>query len=143
MRLKGHFSARNTGKALASLGFAVGINEGKGRGDFEVVWSGGPGDFALARVDGGISLRVDEGQLEDVQPGVGRVFGLLSLPALRRRLSLDFSDLVKEGFAFDRMEGHFTLDGGNAYTTTSTSRAPRRASRWRAAPAWWPGTTTR
>ncbi|MDD3449408.1 MAG: YhdP family protein [Gammaproteobacteria bacterium] len=124
MRLKGRLSARNTGKALASLGFAVGINEGKGRGDFEVVWSGGPGDFALARVDGEITLRVDEGQLEDVQPGVGRVFGLLSLPALRRRLSLDFSDLVKEGFAFDRMEGHFTLDAGNAYTNDFYIKGP-------------------
>jgi uncharacterized protein YhdP len=41
---------------------------------------------------------------------------LFSLNSLQRRLSLDFRDVVKEGFTFDKMEGHFVLMDGDAFT---------------------------
>lgn len=42
--------------------------------------------------------------------------GLLSFQALPRRLSLDFSDLFQKGFAFDRIEGNFVIENGQAET---------------------------
>jgi len=38
-----------------------------------------------------------------VQPGAGRLLGLLSLQSLPRRLTLDFRDLFSNGFAFDKI----------------------------------------
>jgi uncharacterized protein YhdP len=39
-------------------------------------------------------------------------------------LSLDFSDLFSKGFAFDRIEGNFVLDNGNAYTNDLVINGP-------------------
>jgi uncharacterized protein YhdP len=40
----------------------------------------------------------------------------LSLHALGKRLSLDFSDLFAKGLEFDQIEGRFHISHGNAYT---------------------------
>ena len=36
-----------------------------------------------------MQVRLSDGQLEEVEPGAGRVFGLMSIVALPRRLSFD------------------------------------------------------
>ena len=51
-----------------------------------------------------------------LKPGAGRVLGLTSVAALRRRLALDFSDMTDKGLAFDTVRGDFDLREGNAYT---------------------------
>jgi len=79
-------------------------------------WPGTPAEFELARLGGSLRLSLTKGALLDIEPGGGRLFGLLSLQALPRRLSLDFKDLFAEGLAFDRIEGTFELDDGDAYT---------------------------
>ena len=57
----------------------------------------------LERINGLVDFRADDGRLTDVEPGgAGRVFGLLSVQALPRRLRLDFSDMFREGFGYDR-----------------------------------------
>jgi uncharacterized protein YhdP len=52
------------------------------------------------------------------------VFGLISLTALPRRLSLDFRDIFQKGFGFDAITGHFELRGGSAYTDDLTLTGP-------------------
>jgi uncharacterized protein YhdP len=56
-------------------------------------------------------------------PAVGRLFGLLSIQALPKRLLLDFNDLFSKGTGFDQISGNFELDGGNAYTNNLTMRS--------------------
>ena len=43
---------------------------------------------------------------------MGRLFGLLTLQSLPRRLSLDFRDLFSEGFAFDKISATAKIDSG-------------------------------
>ena len=58
-----------------------------------------------------------EGRLLDVDPGGGgRVLGLLSLAEIPRRLTLDFSDFFKKGFAFNTVRGDFNFVDGVART---------------------------
>ena len=57
-----------------------------------------------------------------MEPGAGRVFGLMSLTHLPRRLALDFNDLTGEGLAFDTLSGTFRLTDGDAYTDNVTLR---------------------
>jgi len=52
----------------------------------------------------------------EVEPGVGRVLGLLNLGALRRRLDLDFNDLFGSGYAFEKISGRFDIAQGSATT---------------------------
>ena len=70
----------------------------------------------MGRASGTVHIEIDDGQVLDLQPGAGRMLGLLSVAALPRRLSLDFSDLTDKGLAFDSVRGDFELKQGNAYT---------------------------
>jgi len=79
-------------------------------------WPGAPSDFALATLSGSIYGKLTDGVLREVEPGIGRVFSLVNLRQLGRRLTLDFSDLFGRGMQFDAITGNFTLDRGDAYT---------------------------
>ncbi|MDZ7735832.1 MAG: YhdP family protein [Gammaproteobacteria bacterium] len=87
-------------------------------------WPGNPIDFRLANMNGTLELNVVKGRFLDIEPKAGRLFGLLSIQALPRRLSLDFSDLFNKGFAFDRIHGNFTIEDGHAYTNDLTMDGP-------------------
>jgi uncharacterized protein YhdP len=92
--------------------------------DFDVSWPGGPREDVLAVLDGQIGVRFGSGQLDDVEPGAGRVFGLMSIVALPRRLSLDFRDVFAKGFGFDEISGHFRIERGQTYTCDLTLKGP-------------------
>ena len=87
-------------------------------------WPDTPMRFALEKMDGRLEMAIGKGQFLDIDPSLGRVFGLLSLQALPRRLTLDFSDLFNEGFAFDNIQGGFSLQQGHAYTNNLRMRGP-------------------
>ena len=100
------------------------IENGKTDINIEAAWSGTPMDFQLENLNGAMSLIIDKGQILNINPKAGRLFGLLSLQSLPRRLSLDFSDLFGEGLSFDRIDGSFTLENGNAYTNNLLMNGP-------------------
>ena len=113
------------GKVLGTFGFAAAaIEDGRARLDIEASWPGMPSEFKLASLTGTLGLHVEQGRLLSVEPGSGRLFGLLSLQELPRRLSFDFNDLFAKGFAFDRIEGWFKLEQGNAYTNSLYMEGP-------------------
>jgi uncharacterized protein (TIGR02099 family) len=93
------------------------VTGGDIHGSLRASWPGTPWAFRPAVLDGKLYLVIKDGQLLNVKPGAGRVFGLVSLHTLPRRLLLDFSDVFKKGYAFDRIEGHFVLTEGDAYTS--------------------------
>ena len=90
----------------------------------DLTWPGAPNATVFERLNGTIKVDVQEGQLLNIQPGAGRVFGLLSITTLPRRLSLDFSDLTDKGFAFDSIHGDFSLENGDAYTQNLLLKGP-------------------
>ncbi|HSR63048.1 MAG TPA: YhdP family protein, partial [Gammaproteobacteria bacterium] len=100
------------------------IKDGATTLTLDAKWNGSPGDFSLANMDGTLLMDIEKGQFLDIEPAAGRLFGLLSLQTLPRRLSLDFSDLFSEGLTFDRIEGDFTIQSGNAYTNNLTLTGP-------------------
>lgn len=108
--------SKNIGAALARLGYGGTLSKGEGSFDIVARWNGPPTAFALERLDGDLAMNIKNGRLLDVDPGAGRIFGLISLQALPRRLSLDFSDIFKKGFTFDSIEGNFKIKEGQART---------------------------
>lgn len=87
-------------------------------------WDGLPMDFSLATLSGSMNMEINKGQLLDVKPNVGRLFGLLSIQTLPRRLSLDFTDLFSKGLVFDQISGGFDIEAGNAYTNNLSMAGP-------------------
>lgn len=87
-------------------------------------WPGGLDEDVLGRASGSLELQVNEGQLLNVQPGAGRVLGLLSVAALPRRLGLDFRDITDKGLAFDNIHADFVVQNGDARTQNLLLRGP-------------------
>jgi len=106
------------------LNYQPGITGDSLRIDFDLRWPGPPREDFLEHVGGRVSLDIGSGQLDDVEPGAGRVFGLMSIVALPRRLSLDFTDVFEKGFGFDRIKGSFRIDDGQAYTCDLSLEGP-------------------
>lgn len=116
--------AKDLGRMLDAFGFAGLIAGGDTHATIDASWPGPPSTFELARLDGTLKVEVGEGRILDVEPGAGRIFGLLSLTEIPRRLSLDFSDFFRSGLAFNAITGAFRLQDGNAYTDDLTIRSP-------------------
>lgn len=118
------FSSRDAGSMLEALGFSRLLESGGAHGKLALGWPGAPGDFDWGRADGRLEFSVGQGRLLEVEPGAGRLFGLLNLTEIPRRLALDFSDFFKSGFAFNQMTGSFRIERGNAITDDFKSTAP-------------------
>ena len=87
-------------------------------------FGGAPTVDALSEAVGQVQLSLDKGQVVGLNPGAGRVLGLTSVAALRRRLALDFSDMTDKGLAFDTVRGDFDLREGSAYTENLLVKGP-------------------
>ncbi len=110
---------------LQTFGYNVAaVRKGRTELDIDAGWAGTPMAFSWANLNGTLHMQVHKGQLLDIEPKAGRLFGLLSFQSLPRRLSLDFSDLFGKGMAFDRIEGTFDITDGNAFTNDLHLRGP-------------------
>jgi len=92
--------------------------------DLELGWSGGPRKDFMGALNGTMGVNIGAGKLVELDPGAGRVFGLMSITALPRRLSLDFSDVFDSGFGFDQIAGDFRILNGDAFTCNLTLTGP-------------------
>lgn len=115
--ISGQLRSNMLSRLLNKLGYESGFDAGRSRSTASLNWSGNPLQFDLHNLSGKLKTTIRDGQLQDVSPGAGRVFGLLSLQSLPRRLTLDFSDVFNKGLSFDKIRGNFVLDLGDAYTT--------------------------
>jgi uncharacterized protein YhdP len=109
---------------LARLDFAQGIS-GESMGVVvDLSWAGGPRASFLDVLDGKVQMRLENGALEEVEPGAGRMLGLVSFVALPRRLSLDFRDVFNRGFRYDSIAGNFNIQSGIASTCDMSLEGP-------------------
>ncbi|MBT7308907.1 MAG: TIGR02099 family protein [Gammaproteobacteria bacterium] len=104
------------GKILSLFGYSGEIDRGDASIHIKAEWPDRPTGFSLNHMKGELEVSVEKGQLRDVDQGIGRVFGLLGIHTLVRRLTLDFSDITDEGFPFDAIHGTFSVENGDAHT---------------------------
>lgn len=116
-QFEGTINSADIQTALVDLGYQnQGITSESTAIKFDLFWPDSPNDFDLAQVEGSLDFHLGKGQLLEVDPGVGRLLGLLDLQAIPQRLRLDFSDLINAGLSFDKINGNFFIKNGNAYT---------------------------
>ena len=113
-RLRADVASDDFGALLGGFGMGGRLDGGKGTARFDAGWPGSPAAFRLETLDGSLVLDARDGRLLQVEPGAGRVLGLLSLAELPRRLTLDFRDFFSKGFAFNRIGGTLRFNAGMA-----------------------------
>ncbi len=118
------FAADNLGDMLGAFGFEGLLAGGKVRAKLDASWPGAPSAMDLANMEGKLSINITDGRMPEVTPGVARLFGLMSVLDLPRRLSFNFGDVFGKGLAFDAIAGDFKLSDGNAHTDNLQIRSP-------------------
>ena len=89
-----------------------------------LLWAGAPFAFALENIKGEGHVSLGKGSLTAVEPGIGRLLGLLDVSRLSSRLAMDFHDMTDKGVSFDTISGHFQLDQGVLSTQDTLIKAP-------------------
>lgn len=123
-RLDARLSGEDWGGALAAAGLSRALVGGEGEGRMDLFWPGPLYAPRLVLLGGTMELDLEDGRLADVEPGAGRLLGLVSLDVLPRRLRLDFRDVFTEGLSFDRLEATATLQDGNLHVPGLEMRGP-------------------
>lgn len=103
---------QDVGKLLVRLGYPNAVKHGKARLEGQLSWQGSPHDIDYPSLSGTMKLEAHNGQFAKIEPGIGKLLGILSLQALPRRITLDFRDVFSEGFAFDDISGTLKASRG-------------------------------
>jgi len=119
-QLAGHLSAEKFGNLLAKLDLNQDFKETRADIDLAVHWQGAPYQFSLAKLNGILDVTLSEGRILSIEPGFGRVLGVLAMAQWIKRLQLDFGDIYKEGLTFNQITGHFVLTQGKAVSNDLT-----------------------
>jgi uncharacterized protein (TIGR02099 family) len=121
------------GALLDGFGFGGRLGGGKGNARFDATWPGAPSDVSPGGLQGTLALDARDGRLLEVEPGAGRVLGLLSLAELPKRLTLDFRDFFAKGFSFNAIDGNIHFAGGLARSDDLAIKGPAADIRIRGA----------
>lgn len=114
--LNGDLATSDIAVLLRTFGYTPTLDAKSAR--FKAALSWAPSDRGVEwhQAQGTVHLEFENGQLRALEPGAGRVLGLVNFYALPRRLTLNFRDVLGSGLGFDRVEGDFELRDGSAHT---------------------------
>ncbi len=105
----------------SELGNILRVNEDEplleadsGRFVSNLTWAGSPLGFSVLTSDGEVELFLEDGRFLDLgnSAEVLRLFGILNIETITRRLRLDFLDLVQPGVAFDSVSAKAKISDG-------------------------------
>jgi uncharacterized protein (TIGR02099 family) len=117
-------SVTDAGRFLARFGYADVMARGAAELQGNATWVGSPADFAFDTLAGQIAFEAKNGQFLKVNPGAGKLLGVLSLQSLPRRLSFDFRDIFSQGYAFDDAGATLRIARGVVYSDDFQMRGP-------------------
>ncbi|MEF3075074.1 YhdP family protein [Methylobacter sp. Wu1] len=112
----GRLETPHWGRLLARLGVTDDMTETSGVMHYDLRWQGAPFQFSLAGLNGQVDVNLKNGRILSIEPGFGRVLGMLAMAQWVKRIQLDFSDVYEEGLTFNSIKGHFDLLDGLANT---------------------------
>ncbi len=115
---------KDIGTYLARFGQPDAVAKGTATLEGAVQWSGPVHRIDYASLTGQLALKAANGQFMKMDPGMGRLLGVLSLQGLPRRMTLDFRDIFSDGFAFDSITGSAKIARGVAATDDMAMAGP-------------------
>ncbi len=112
----GEFKSKDIGELFDEYDITSSVKDSSANIEYSLSWQDTPYRFQLASLGGELKWRLGEGHLTEISDQGARVFSLLSLDSLVRKLKLDFRDVFSKGFFYNQMKGTMQLDKGVAYT---------------------------
>lgn len=116
--LHGLLSLKNIEYELEQLGYGSIIRDSGGKLDFNLNWQGGPHEFDFSQLNGELNAKVDDGYLAEVSDKA-RIFSVLSLQSIVRKLTLDFRDIFSDGMFYKDIKGDYHIKEGVLYTNNT------------------------
>ncbi len=110
--------------AFNEMDFDGVIKRGNGTVTGTLRWIGAPHEFDYARLNGDFDAFIKDGELVQIEPGGGKLVGLLNFNAIARRLIFDFRDVFASGLKFDRMRYAGALADGEAILSEAFVLSP-------------------
>jgi uncharacterized protein (TIGR02099 family) len=99
------------GNYLERLGYPRTVQGGTATLKGQLSWAGSPQSIDFATLSGNLQLEANKGQFLKAEPGAARLIGILSAP-----LALDFREIARRGFAFDRVSCGLEITNGSMTT---------------------------
>jgi uncharacterized protein YhdP len=123
-QVKLRLETSDSGKLLTRFGYPQGVRGGTAKLEGSLSWSGALYELDYPTLSGNLRLEAAKGQFTKLDPGIGKLLGVLNLQSLPRRVTLDFRDVFSEGFAFDDVSGAARIERGTATTENFRIRGP-------------------
>lgn len=115
--LSGSLQSPSLGALLKEYDVSAGLQGSPAQVNFsDLNWQGSPFQFNKHSLSGQLDWQLGEGSLAEVSDGGTRIFSLLSLDSLVRKLKLDFRDVFAKGFFFNNISGQMTIAQGVSAT---------------------------
>jgi uncharacterized protein YhdP len=111
-KLDASLDVNDAGAFLARLGLPDAVKGAPTTLRGQLAWAGSPTEFDYPTLTGSFRIAAGQGRFTKIEPGFGKLLGVLSLQSLPRRISLDFQDVFSEGFAFDEITGDVRVANG-------------------------------
>ena len=108
--------ASDISKLLTRLGYPERVKRGRGELEGVISWSGNPQSIDYPTLSGSLKLKAKQGQFPKLETGIGKLFSIFDLQSLPRRITLDFRDILNEGFGFEDITGNVKINRGVATT---------------------------
>jgi len=106
----------NFGDLLTQLGFSKVLESRSGDIQASLSWKGYPWGISQRNLNGRLNFSMAKGRIIEAGTSANflRIFGILNLNTVIKRLKLDFSDLLESGIAFDKVAASYFLQDGVA-----------------------------
>ena len=105
-------NVHDIGHYLARIGHPDLVKGGKAKLTGHLSWAGPLMKLDFSTLTGKMVLSAEKGQFLQVDPGIGKLLGILSLQSLPSRFALDFHDIFSHGFAFDTIQSNLDVVRG-------------------------------
>lgn len=106
----------NLGETAAALGILDQMEGGEGKVTASLSWPGTPAAARAGNVSGKLTLQASQGRFLKLKQGAARLLGILDLSSIGNYLLLRFGPMFGSGFGYEKIEGTFALEHGDAVT---------------------------
>jgi hypothetical protein len=123
-QLSGNLYAEDFGKLLGHFNENTSISKCNGEINFSLTSPGDVTNIKKNNLEGLVKINFNDGVINGVKPGFGKILGLLSIESIQRRLMLDFSDITAQGLAFDTLLAEYEIHNNIISSSNINIQAP-------------------
>lgn len=114
--INGKLSIDDLEQEFKQLGFASLIKDSGVEATYNINWQGAPYQWNVETLNGELYTKLNDGYLADIDDKGLRIFSVLSLQSLVRKLTLDFRDIFSDGMFYSQIIAEAHIKDGVLYT---------------------------